>query len=174
VTALALQLLQIADCEGAIERSYYDFGCGRPTDSPEPDWDAASPAQRRQIALRGYGLYDGLPAQRGNRIGPLEVYACTGLNSRVVHLDAVRFLLRADQAEPLLARIPDQALLEDGTDEQIAAAGDLINLFLGAYQLGRAKVTKVLYLKRLSYLASRGLVEANRLIQQARHRAANI
>ena len=67
-------------------------------------------------------------------------------------LDAVRFLLRADQAEPLLAHIPDEALLENGTDEQIAAAGELIDLFDNAYQLGRGKVTKVLYLKRPGFI----------------------
>jgi hypothetical protein len=152
MTALTLQLLHISDCETAVERGYYDWGRGRPADSPEPDWDAASPGQRRQTVLRGYGLYDGLPAQRGNRLGPLEVYASTGINSRVVLLDAVRFLLRADQAEPLLARISDETLLEHGTDEQIAAAGDLIDLFDDAYQLGRGKVTKVLYLKRPGFI----------------------
>ena len=152
MSAFTLQLLNISDCETAVERGYYDWGRGRPADSPEPDWDAASPEQRRQIALRGYELYDGVPAQRGNRLGRLEVYASTGINSRLILLDAVRFLLRADQAEPLLARIPDEALLENGTDEQIAAAGDLIDLFDNAYQLGRGKVTKVLYLKRPGFI----------------------
>ncbi len=37
MTALTLQLLQIPDCEGAIEQGYYDWGRGRPADSPVPD-----------------------------------------------------------------------------------------------------------------------------------------
>ncbi len=78
----------------------------------------------------------------------LEVDASVGINSRVVLLDAVRFLRRAEQAEPLLARIPDGVFLENGTKAQITAAADLIDLFDSAYQVGRGKITKVLYLKR--------------------------
>lgn len=158
MTALTLQLLCIRDCERAIERNYYDWGRGRAADSPEPDWDTAAPAQRRQVAIRGYELYDGVPPQYGNRIGPLEVYASAGINSHVVLLDAVRFLLRAEEAEPLLARIPDNALLETGTDDQIAAAGELIDAFDDAHQVGRGKATKVLYLKRRGFIPIIGSV----------------
>lgn len=152
MTAFTLQLLSIPDCEAVIERGYFDWGRGRPADSPEPDWEAASQKQRIQIALRGYGLYDGLPARGGNRIGPIEVYASIGINSRAILLDAVRFLLRADKAEPFLECIPDEALLENATDEQIAATGNPLELFDDAHQIGRGKATKVLYLKRPGFI----------------------
>ena len=145
MTALHLQKLDVADCEAALERGYFDWGRGWAKDSPEPDWDEASPQQRRAIALRGYGLYDGLPPQLGNRLGWLEIYASVGINSRVVVYDAVRFLRRSEEAQLLLGRIPDHTALEDGTESQIAAAADLIDLFGRESQIGRSKATKVLY-----------------------------
>lgn len=152
MSELRVQTLCVPDCVAAIERGYYGWGQGRPADSPEPSWEDATPKQRHDIALRGYSLYDGYPAQRGNEISAAEICTSVGINSRVVLNDVVRFLVRADEARPLLARIPDDARLEQGTDDQIAAAGDLIDLFASAFEICRGKATKVLYKKRPAFM----------------------
>ncbi len=75
---MTLQMLHILDRETAIERGYYDWGRGRPADSPEPEWDTASPGQRRQVSLRGCRLYDGLPVRHGTTraVGGVRGHRC--------------------------------------------------------------------------------------------------
>ncbi len=90
MTTLTLQLPCVVDCEEAVERPYYEWGRGRPVYSPEPHWDTAPTEQRWQIALRGYGAWDGLPAQYSNRIGALEVYTSTSIDLRLVLSDMAR------------------------------------------------------------------------------------
>ncbi len=152
MTQLLLQKLTIPDCEATVERSYYDWGRGWPEDSPEPDWHRTDANLRMTIARRGYMLYDGWPPVYGNDIGALECYVSVGINSRVILNDAVRFLVRAREATPLLAQIPDRARLEDATKEQIDVAAELIDLFAAVPNLGRSKVTKVLYKKRPAFI----------------------
>jgi hypothetical protein len=51
-----------------------------------------------------------------------------------------------------LARIPDDARLEDATDDQLDAAAELLTLLEEAKQVGRGKVTKVLHKKRPAFI----------------------
>ena len=148
MTALTIQKLHFDDCESEFERSYFDWGRGWGGDSPEPDWGKASPEQRRAIGYRGYQLYDGWPPVLDDDVGALESYVSVGINSRVILNDVVRFLVHKDRARPLLARIPVRVPLEDATDEQVAVAAQLIDLFCSIPKLGRGKVTKVLHKKR--------------------------
>lgn len=152
MTALRIQKLEVENCEETIQRAYFEWGRGWEKDSPELTWADAAPEQRRATALRGYALYDGLAPLGGNRLGPLEVYASIGVNSRVILHDAVRFMRRADEAMSLLARIPDHARLEDATEDQVAAAAELIDLLASEPHIGWGKATKVLYLKRPAFI----------------------
>jgi hypothetical protein len=149
---LRVQKLFVPDCAPAIEREYFGWGRGRAGDSPDPEWEKASTERRRVVTLRGYDCYDGYPFQPGDSIGLAEIYASVGLNSRVILNDAVRFLVRADEARPLLARIPDGIALEEATDDQLAAAAAVIDLLAGAHQIGRGKATKVLHKKRPHFM----------------------
>jgi len=152
VSVLHIQTLQLSGCASKLEREYYGWGRGRHEDSPEPEWEQASPEQRGVITRRGYELYDGFPVQPGNEIGLPEIYASVGIYSRVILYDAVRFLVRGDAARPLLARIPDAARIDDATDDQLAAAAELVDLFASAQQVGRGKATKVLHKKRPHFM----------------------
>jgi hypothetical protein len=152
MTSLRIQKLHIEDCEAAIRGSYYEWGRGWAGDSPEPDWAMATAEQRRDIALRGYALYDGLSPCHGNELEATEVYVSVGINSGVTLFDAIRFLRRSEEARPLLARIPDDARLEDGTDDQIEAAGALIELLAQESHIARGKATKVLHRKRPAFI----------------------
>lgn len=64
----------------------------------------------------------------------------------------MRFLARAEIAEPFLALIPPDTRLEGATDEQITAADALISVFIDAHQLSWGKVTKVLHKKRPAFM----------------------
>ncbi len=152
MTALRIQKLEIDDCEQEILRNYFEWGRGNPADTPEPSWQDADEATRLFIARRGYALYDGLALQPGNDIGPTEIFISVGINSRVILNDACRFLARAERARPLLARIPDDARLEDATDDQLDAAAELLTLLEEAKQVGRGKVTKALHKKRPAFI----------------------
>ncbi|SRR6266436_486210 len=152
MTVLRLQNLQIPDCEDIVEQGFYEWGRGYPADALEPPWQEASLDRKRIIVSRGYALYEGLPVQRGNDIGLMEIYFSVGVNSYVILYDAVRFLTLTDAARPLLARIPDGVALEEGTDEQIDAAAQLIDLFSTASHIDRGKATKVLYKKRPEFI----------------------
>lgn len=152
MTALRLQKLEIEDCEPAILHGYFDWGRGNADDSDEPAWDDADEATRLAVARRGYDLYDGYPAQPGNSLGPTEIFLSVGINSRVILNDACRFLSRAEQVRPLLARIPDDARLEDANDDHLDAAAELLRLLEDAEHIGRGKVTKVLHKKRPAFI----------------------
>ncbi|MDO8684117.1 MAG: DUF6308 family protein [Armatimonadota bacterium] len=153
MTALRVQQFAISECEDRIEQNYYDWGRERDAKTwLSPDWDNASPDERQRIAQRGYGLYDGCPTSPGNRLSSTDLWVSVGFRSRVVEFDAVRFLARADVAEPLLASIPDGTTLDCATDEQIVAAAELIRLFAGAPQIGLGKATKVLHKKRPDFM----------------------
>jgi hypothetical protein len=152
VTPLRIQKLEIEDCEAQILRGYFEWGRGNAHDSLEPKWEHADEATRRAIALRGYDLYDGYPPQPGNDLSPTEIFLSVGINSRVVLNDACRFLARREQARPLLARIPDGTRLEDASDDQLDAAGELIALLEQARWLALGKVTKVLHKKRPAFI----------------------
>ena len=152
MTRLHIQTLEIADCEARIERGYFDEGCVSDGPSPEPDWDEASCEKRKGIARRGYALYDGFPCQPGNEVGLPEIYSSIGINSRVLSYDAARFLRCAPDARLLLAKIPDQARLEESSGEQIEAAAKLVDVFTHESQIGLGKATKVLHKKRPEFI----------------------
>ena len=152
MSILRVQTLRVPDCARVIQREYYEWGRNKLDHAPEPPWESASPRLRRVITRRGYGLYDGLPTQPGNEIGLPEIYGSAGIYSRVILNDAVRFLVRANEARLLLARIPDEANLEEATEDQIAAAAAVIDLFAGAQEIGRGKATKVLHRKRPHFM----------------------
>ena len=145
MTALRLQKLEIENCEEALLNGYYDWGTAygvAPADS----------ASRSEIAHRGYDLYDGCPAQSGFEIGPAEIFLSVGINSRLALPDACRILALRERARPLLARISDDARLEDADDDQLDAAAKLMTLLEEAEHIGRGKVTKVLHKKRPAFI----------------------
>jgi hypothetical protein len=152
MTLFRLQTIEVPNVEEEIERAYFEWGRGWEPKSPDPDWAAATPEQRRCVALRGYRLYDGLPVRSGSRIDAVDAYVSIGINSRITLYDAVRFMSRAGEAEPLLARVPDNAILEHATDDQIAAAAETIDLFSGEFQINRGKATKVLHRRRPAFI----------------------
>lgn len=152
MTRLHIQTLEIADCEARIERGYFDEGRVSDGPSPDPDWDEASCEERKGIARRGYALYDGFPCQPGNEVGLPEIYSSIGINSRVLSYDAARFLRRATEAMPLLAKIPDRTRLEDSSRDQVEAAAELVDLFTREHLIGRGKATKVLHKKRPAFI----------------------
>lgn len=147
-----LQNILIANAEEAIARAYYEWGRGFAGDSPEPDWDMASSDQRCAIMLRGYALYDGLCLPQNDSVGPTEIYTSMGINSRITLLDAVRFLRRSGEARSLLASIPLDLRLEDGTEATVRFAAQLIDLFRQEHQIGYGKATKVLHKKRPTFI----------------------
>jgi len=145
MTALRIQKLKIDDCEEALISGYHDWGTGYGTVLP-------GAAGRLEVARRAYELYDGHPAQLGNDIGPTEIFMSVGVNSRVILNDACRILACAEEARPLLARIPDGARLEAATDDQLDAAAVLIAMLDEPEHLGLGKVTKVLHKKRPAFI----------------------
>jgi len=151
-SVLNVQTLRVIDCARAIQREYYEWGRNKLDHAPEPVWESSRPEQRRAVTRRGYGLYDGLPTQPGNEVSLTEIYGSIGIYSRIILNDAIRFLVRADDAAPLLRRIPDDACLEEATDDQLAAAADLVDLFASAQQVGRGKAMKVLHKKRPHFM----------------------
>ena len=155
MTALRIQNLEIRDCEDALQNSYCSWGRELDRDGPVgPDWADSDADQDhlRSLMLRGYDLYDGYSIPQDNTITALDAYVSIGINSQVISYDVVRILVRADAASPLLARIPGDARLEDGTDDQIAAAADLIELLCAAFKINRGKATKILYKKRPGFI----------------------
>lgn len=170
MTRLTIQRLHIPDCESAVQRSYFDWGRCWDEHSPDPEWETASPDVKRRLMLRGYGIYDGWPPLYGNEVGLTEAYVSTGINSRVILIDTLRFLVRAEQARPLLERIPDQARLEEATDDQLAAAGALLDLFTSARYVGIGKTTKVLHNKRPAFIPVLDSVVCDFLCKNFPHR----
>ena len=152
MSVLVVQTLRVADCARAIQQEYYEWGRNKLDHTPEPPWESASPQQRRAVMRRGYSLYDGLPAQPGNEIRLTEIYGSAGIYSRIILNDAIRFLVRAEDAVPFLRRIPDGACLEEATDDQLNAAAELVDLFATAQHVGRGKATKVLHKKRPHFM----------------------
>jgi hypothetical protein len=153
MSALQIQKLRIDNCEQAIERSYFDWGSERTKGGQtEPDWAAASDGVRRHVALQGYLAYDGCPAQKDCSLSAADVCLSVGVNSRVTLFDVVRVLNRADEARPLLSRIPAEACLEEGTADEIEAAAYVIDLLAQPYMMGRGKATKILYKKRPAFI----------------------
>ena len=152
MSVLRIQTLVVRDCARRVHREYYEWGRNKLDHTPEPVWRNASREQRRAITWRGYDLYDGFPAKPGDEVGLPEIYASVGIFSRVILNDAVRILARAEAARPLLARIPDGACLEDATDDQLIAAGEVVDIFAAAQQVGRGKATKVLHKKRPHFM----------------------
>ena len=149
---IRIQKLELTNCEDKIERNYYDWGRERSKAGwADPTWENATTEQKRAVSLRGYALYDGCPAPQGNDITAAEIWATVGFRSRIVELDAVRILARANKVPPLLARIPDDARLEDATADQIAAAGEIVRT-LKAHQVNVAKITKMLHKKRPAFM----------------------
>src|SRR5687767_8714089 len=109
-------------------QTYYSFGSLHDPSETDPPFEAASPIVRLRIAHRGYALYDGCPAISGDELGATEGYVSLGISSRVIVNDVVRLLALADEARPLLARIPSDARLEEASDTQLAMAADLIDV----------------------------------------------
>lgn len=152
MTELRVQTLSVPCCEEAIEREYFGWGQVQDKSASRLDWSEATLEERALVAGRGYALYDGLPTFGGNHLGALEVYSTIGVNSRVTLNDAVRFLTHAEKAGQLLAEIPDDASLEAATDDQIASAGSLIEVFQQERHVGWAKITKTLHKKRPAFI----------------------
>ena len=149
VVTLRIQKLEVSDCVGAIMREYFEFG--RETNAQGgvgPNWGEAEPEHKHSLILRGYGLYDGCPANCDNTLTPLDAYASVGINSRLTAYDAVRILARGDEVSSLLAGIPPDCRLESATEDEIGRASTLIALLSEAYQVNWGKATKVLHRKR--------------------------
>lgn len=142
----------LPDAEELIERQYFLWGQEWGKQALPPHWEDASPEQRRAIALRGYAMYDGLPAQPGDTIGPTECYYAVGMSARIVLFDVVRLIARADEVRPYLAAIPNNRRLEDATNEELEAVGKLFDVLDACHQIGIAKITKVLHKKRPAFI----------------------
>src|SRR5688500_4581842 len=96
MTDFALQKLFVADCEHQLERNYYDWGRERVRDGwVDPEWEDAPGERRRQVALRGYALYDGCPVSADDAISAADAWVSAGFRSRVIEFDVVRVLARA-------------------------------------------------------------------------------
>lgn len=153
MTSLRLQNMFIPDCEDLVERGFYDWCKKWSKDSPPPDWQHAPLQVKRDVALIGYKIYEGIPQQHGNELGAAEVFCSLGINSRMEpRYDVVRFLQRSDEARAFLGRIPDGTVLENGTEDQISAAAGLIDLLSTDHQIKLGKATKVLYKKRPGFI----------------------
>lgn len=152
MVSLSLQLLYLADCEEAIERSYFEWGQVADNEIPRVEWAKATPAERDLLARRGYALFDGLPVLGGNDVGAPEVYFSVGISSRIILNDVIRILAHADEARRYLAAIPEDLDLAQATDEQVEAAGRLVDVFTAELHIGPAKATKVLHKKRPAFI----------------------
>lgn len=147
MTSLHVQQLQIDDCESTIQQGFYQWG----SNTKDPHylvWEKASLELRQKTVKRGYDLYEGLQAPPGNTITAIEVYLSIGANSWATVYDAIRYVACSDEAQPLLARLPQQLTLERATDTEVSITVQLIDLFRGKYQIQLSKATKFLYKKR--------------------------
>jgi hypothetical protein len=154
-TDVIIQKLSVSDCETEIQRSYYDWGreYGKGGKVPvDPEWDPADDYRQKTVALRGYSLYDGCPVARDNAITATDAWITAGFRSRIVEADVVRILARSEAAREHLSCIPANATLMKATDDEIAAAGALVDLLIEAPHIGWGKATKLLHKKRPAFM----------------------
>lgn len=147
MTDLNIQRLKIENCESRIEKEYFWWGRGQLADATEATWDVATPAQRTELKLRGYRIFDGYLVPQDNELTPADICLTIAINSYVVLPDVRRFMSRAEDARPLFETLPANLDLEDASENHIKRVAELIDLF-HAPHVSLSKTTKVLYKKR--------------------------